>query len=238
MHAPRQLIVNADDFGLSHGVNRGIIRAHEQGIVTSSSLMVRWPAAVEAAVYARSRPQLSVGLHVDLAEWRFADEHWRLAYEVADLTDSVAVAAEVARQLDRFRDLMGRDPSHLDSHQHVHREEPVRSILQREANALRVVLRGMDREVRYCGSFYGQSDKRYPCPEAISVEALVELLRGLPPGVTELGCHPGDDAGLDSVYRTERLLECETLCHPEVRSELAREEIRLCSFIEVHGQPA
>ena len=49
----RYLIVNADDFGQSHGVNRGIIEAHERGVVTSASLMVRWPAARKAAAYAR-----------------------------------------------------------------------------------------------------------------------------------------------------------------------------------------
>ncbi len=56
MPAKRYLIVNADDFGLSEGVNRGIIRAHEQGIVTSASLMVRGAAAAEAARYARAAP--------------------------------------------------------------------------------------------------------------------------------------------------------------------------------------
>lgn len=49
------LVVNADDFGRSPGVNRGVIRAHEHGIVTSATLMVRWPAAREAAEYARER---------------------------------------------------------------------------------------------------------------------------------------------------------------------------------------
>ena len=45
----RILVVNADDFGQSEGVNRGIIEAHTNGIVTSASLMVRWPAAREAS---------------------------------------------------------------------------------------------------------------------------------------------------------------------------------------------
>src|SRR5262249_22921163 len=66
MTATRYLIVNADDFGRSAGVNRGIIQAHEQGIVTSASLMVHWPAAREAAEYGRGRPGLSLGLHFDL----------------------------------------------------------------------------------------------------------------------------------------------------------------------------
>ena len=47
--AERRLIMNADDFGISPGVNAGIIEAHERGIVTSASLMVRWPDAVAAA---------------------------------------------------------------------------------------------------------------------------------------------------------------------------------------------
>jgi predicted glycoside hydrolase/deacetylase ChbG (UPF0249 family) len=53
----RQLIVNADDFGQSAGVNRGVIEAHENGIVTSASLMVRWPDAADAARYARPAPR-------------------------------------------------------------------------------------------------------------------------------------------------------------------------------------
>src|SRR5438552_1298467 len=82
MPAQRYLIVNADDFGLSVGVNRGIIRAHEEGIVTSASLMVRWPAAAEAAAYARTAARLGVGLHVDLAEWVYQAQEWVLRYQV------------------------------------------------------------------------------------------------------------------------------------------------------------
>src|SRR2546421_12651751 len=91
------LIVNADDFGLSPGVNRGIIKAHEQGIVTSASLMVRWPAAGAAAVYSREHPGLSIGLHVDLGEWVFREDNWDCLYEVVRLADSAGVAHETDR---------------------------------------------------------------------------------------------------------------------------------------------
>src|SRR3954465_4438787 len=92
----RRLIVNADDFGLSHGVNAGIIQAHEHGIVTSASLMVRASAAAaqEAANYAKRRPQLSVGLHVDIGEWAVVAGEWRPLYEVVSADDPVAVDAE------------------------------------------------------------------------------------------------------------------------------------------------
>ena len=88
MPAKRYLIVNADDFGLSEGVNRGIIRAHEQGILTSASLMVRWPAAAEAARYAAQHPRLSVGLHLDLAEWVYRDDQWVPRYQVVPPDDA------------------------------------------------------------------------------------------------------------------------------------------------------
>src|SRR4051812_18888854 len=119
----RVLIVNADDFGLSDGVNEGIVRAHEDGIVTSASLMVRWPAAEKAAAYGR-RGGLAMGLHVDLGEWVYSEGSWSARYEVLEEESEALVAREVEYQLERFERLVGRPPTHLDSHQHVHRNDP------------------------------------------------------------------------------------------------------------------
>src|SRR5205814_975995 len=121
MSAKRYLIVNADDFGHSSAVNRGVMHAHEHGIVTSASLMVRWPAAMEAAEYARNRPSLSLGLHLDFGEWVYKDENWKPVYHVVQLDDARALCNEVSSQLASFRTLTGRDPSHIDSHQHAQR---------------------------------------------------------------------------------------------------------------------
>jgi predicted glycoside hydrolase/deacetylase ChbG (UPF0249 family) len=215
----RIAIVNADDFGRAPGVNRGIARAHEEGIVTSASLMVRYPAAAEAAAYARARPAFSVGLHVDLGEWVRSGDKWREVYGVEP------TAAEVERQLEQFRRLLGADPTHLDSHQHVHREEPVRSVVRELGARLGVPVRELTEDVRYVGDFYGEPDD-----EAISVEGLIRLLRALPEGVTEISCHPGYADGLESSYLRERPREVETLCDPRVREVLAEEGIELRSF--------
>ena len=230
----RRLIVNADDFGQSAGVNEGIIAAHERGIVTSASLMVRWPAAREAAAYARSNPTLGVGLHVDLGEMRYSEagETWVQMYEVVSHEDAAAVRREVERQLADFFSLVGRAPTHIDSHQHVHMHEPVRTVLVEIAAALAVPLRSCTPAIRYCGDFYGQSSKGYPYPEGVSVERLLQVLDDLSPGTTELGCHPGLGEDVDSMYRTERAIEVQTLCDPRVKSAVEAGNIRLISFRE------
>src|ERR1700683_3156930 len=64
----RRLIVNADDFGFTAGVNRGIVEAHCRGVVTSSTLMANGPAFSDAVQLARTVPQLSVGCHVVLID--------------------------------------------------------------------------------------------------------------------------------------------------------------------------
>lgn len=229
----RSVIVNADDFGVSDGVNRGIIAAHEHGVVTSTSLMVRRDAAVAAARYAQGRPSLGLGLHLDLGEWvQVARHDWQPTYEVVSLEDEQAVRAEVERQLEQFRTLVGRDPTHIDSHQHVHKEEPARSAARALADRLSVPLRHFG-HVRYCGEFYGQDRDGSPLHDAITAEALVAVIERLPPGVTEVACHPGDDEGLASSYRAERMLELAALCDPRVRAAFDSAQVRLRSFADV-----
>lgn len=231
----KHLIVNADDFGLSRGVNRGIMECAERGIVTSTSLMVRLPAADEAAAYARQNRQISVGLHLDLGEWILKNGEWQPRYQVVDVDDAVAVKREIERQLAAFRRLVGRDPTHLDSHQHAHRKEPARSVAWALAQSLGIVLRGNHPAVRYCGHFYGQDAEGLSRSNAISVAALEEIFAGLTDGVTELCCHPGYVADLDSLYRNEREDEVRVLCDPAARRLLNEQNIILGSFADLKG---
>jgi predicted glycoside hydrolase/deacetylase ChbG (UPF0249 family) len=233
MAAKRYLIVNADDFGQSHCVNSGIIAAYERGIVTSTSLMVRWPAAAEAAAYSRQHPNLSLGLHVDLGEWAYRGDDWVSLYQVVPIHDSTAVEDEVARQLTTFRRLVGKDPTHIDSHQHVHLHEPLRTVLTAVARELTVPLRHCSADICYRGDFYGQTAHGAPFPDAISVDGLIKILGTLPPGCTELGCHPGVGNDLDTMYCSERVEEVKVLCDPRVRSSIAAMGIELCSFLNL-----
>ena len=231
------LVVNADDLGYSSGVNRGIFDAHDRGIVTSASLMVRRPASASAAVGARSRPQLGLGLHVDLGDWVADAGEFRRHGAFVDHVDPAAVAAEVDGQIERFNEIVGHDPTHLDSHHHLHREEPLRSVLDERAWNLGIPLRHTS-EAHYCGEFYGQDANGVTLPGALRPERLAALLRALPDGANELRCHPGYAYNLASSYGMERELELRALCDARLPAVLAEERIALVSFAELRERLA
>ena len=133
----RQLIINGDDFGFSSGVNQAIIQAHEQGILTSTSLMVTGAAFEEAVTLAKAHPKLAVGLHLVLACGRSvlpvsqiphlvdAEGNFSNQPEKAGLYYHFSPAArreiplEIRAQLEKFRQT-GLPLSHVDGHVHVH----------------------------------------------------------------------------------------------------------------------
>ena len=230
MSQARFLIVNADDFGQTEGVTRGIIEAFTRGIVTSTSAMVRWPAIDEAARCSKEFPKLSVGLHLDVSEWAFQDEEWVCLYQVVDEKNAKALREEVSKQLEAFRSFFGKDPTHIDSHQHAHLSEPFRSIVLETADQLGAPVRHLGPLVTYCGSFYGQSSEGFANHDAITADSLIATLSQLPAGVTELACHPGYGDGLEGMYVHERSLELQTLCDPRVRQAIDQFGIHLVSF--------
>jgi predicted glycoside hydrolase/deacetylase ChbG (UPF0249 family) len=207
------LIVTADDFGITRGVNRGVVEAHRTGILTSASLLVSRPACEEAVALARECPALSLGLHLEL------DPH-----------DPEGAPAALERQVARFVDLVGMPPTHMDSHHDVHRDPRVLPYVRAWAQRLGVPVRGYS-SVRHFSKFYGQWGGETHL-EQISVAGLLRLLDAeLGPGVTELTCHAGYvDEGLASSYTVEREAEVRTLCDPRVREALAERGIRLAGF--------
>lgn len=196
----RYLIVNADDLGMTAAVNEGVFAAHEGGIVTSASLMVLRDDAMAAVDAVAGHPDLAVGLHLEAGE-------------------------DLRRQLDLFRQMTGRHPTHLDSHKHVHETDPeIGATAEALAAELGVPLR--NRAIRYERRFYGR--------DAISPRHLIELIEGLPPGWTEIGCHPAAGPVPTSSYDAERQIELATLRHPEVKNLLNVTSVRLCSYAQVN----
>ena len=219
------LIVNADDFGYSHGINRGVLEAHDRGVLTSASLMVNTAASLEAVRMARDAPRVSIGLHAN-----FTNE----SEQLIDTEDPHACRDELERQFDWFVERTGRLPTHLDSHQHVHRSPRPLEVFRAFAEQHRIPLRDFG-PVLYVGGFYAQWELGVSDPAHVSLEALSAILRNeVPEGVTELGCHPGyRDPSFRSIYDEDRERELATLCDPRVREVLCEERIDLISYLEV-----
>ncbi|HEX2665994.1 MAG TPA: ChbG/HpnK family deacetylase [Candidatus Acidoferrum sp.] len=215
----KYLIVNADDFGASCGINRGIMEAHERGILTSASLLVDAQGAKQAAALSRTAPNLSVGLHADV---RMELE------EPAD--DAESLAESLRRQFRRFEQLMRCRPTHIDSHHNVHRDPRALPHFLEFAREYGMPLREHSR-ARYFSKFYGQWGGKTHL-EQISVESLARMLQTeIGDSVTELSCHPGHvDAEYPTGYSLEREAELRTLCDPRVRDALAEHAFQLISY--------
>jgi predicted glycoside hydrolase/deacetylase ChbG (UPF0249 family) len=220
----KYLIINADDFGASTGVNRGILECHTRGVVTSTSLMVTGRAIAEGVAMSRDHPALAVGLHFDVCG---EDER---EFDTGDLA---AVRDEFHRQLDEFYCLLGRMPTHVDSHRHVHREEHLMPVFRELVAPLGVPLRDDDR-VNFVGGFYAQWEWKVTNLEYVSVPFLQRMLREeVPVGWTEFSCHPGyASPEYASVYRTEREAEVRTLTDQRIRHTIEDLGIRLVSYAD------
>ncbi len=225
----RRIIINADDLGASHGINRGIAESHMRGAVTSASLMVNMPATDAAILMVRELRTLSVGLHVN-----FTNEGGE---PIVDLDDTNGCRQELLAQYESFRSLAGREPTHLDSQHHIHTRSNLTPVFEDLARTVGLPLRGSP-PVNYVGSFYGQWDGQTHI-EQLTVESLTNIIISESKGeITEFGCHPGyiDDA-FETVYNHEREVELTTLCDPSLRGAIGAARLDLIGFGELLFHP-
>lgn len=133
----RKVVINADDFGLCEGVNKGIVKAHTEGLLTSAGMMANMPCADEAAAMARALPGLGIGVHLNLTEGKplcrdgrtdcLLDSTGRFKFRPGQLSwlsfisikARNAIRAELQAQIQWVFD-HGIRPTHFDSHKHIH----------------------------------------------------------------------------------------------------------------------
>lgn len=246
----RALIVNADDWNLTGGVSRGILEAHRQGIVTSTTALVNLPPDEASLAELRAAPALGVGLHLNLTWGRPLSPPEAVPSLVDDeghfRRDPRAVTArakpmearqELEAQIEAFETLFGRRPTHLDSHHHLHRYPPLEEVVLDLALTAGLPLRSQDPGFRDQLRGLG-----VPTPDHFvgdvgaepywTVSRLLDTLAGLGEGVTELMCHPGryDETLAWSRYGPQREAELAALADPEVRATAERLGIQLLHF--------
>jgi predicted glycoside hydrolase/deacetylase ChbG (UPF0249 family) len=251
-----KLIVNADDLGYSERVSAGIIRAHREGIVTATTFMTNAPHTDGAAALARATPSLDVGVHLVVTygtplvaparvrslvdrDGKFPRAKELMSRDI----DREEALREYRAQFDRARELLGREPTHLDSHHWVHdhpslewaigelaRETGAAVRIHSDAQRDRLRARGVRTPDLFAREFQYEGK--------VDVAPLLALLARLATrsGVVELMCHPGEsDEGLvrRSGYARERPTELATLVDPRVRATVAELGITLATFADV-----
>jgi predicted glycoside hydrolase/deacetylase ChbG (UPF0249 family) len=247
----KRLIVNADDFGRTRGINAGVLEAHLAGIVTSATAMVLEPVAEEGISEAiRRAPRLALGLHFAVTGGGFpASDPARLptllvdgrfARYPADLPREIP-AEEVARELDAqiflFEKMAGAPPTHLDSHHHSALHPSVQPVFAQAALRLKIPARASSaaarKELRAAGvRTPDRFVEAFYC-EGATAANLRSILAGLAHETTELMCHPGhadEELFVESTYARERERELALLCDPEIPLLLAREEVERVDF--------
>jgi len=272
--APRNLIVNADDFNSDEERNRGILETGEKGIVTSVSVIANLPFKEESMAKLKTVFGPRIGVHLNLTKGApitrrattLADESnqffkkqnaWRRA--LLDQYKLKEVEEEFAVQISRLQEL-GIQPDHIDGNNHLHVFPYIAEIVARLARdfgikKIRLPLEKFQNSRHYFQPkafkkyFFGLLARRasfmfksfgllFPehfagiqFPQVAEIKSLQTFFRNLPPGTTELMCHPGcRDASFPSSSWSQHEKELAALTNPEVLAALKHEQITLISF--------
>lgn len=187
----KYLIVNADDFGLTSGVNRAVIEGHSRGIITSTTLMANMPAFDQAVLLAKDYPALGIGLHFNITEGRPVAQAERVRSLINErqkfLGTSTALArriitgkllvedviVELRAQIERVLDT-GLHLTHIDSHKHSHALPQVCSAIIETIMDYRISAVRLPREQ---WNFYGLGGSRRMIAQSIGALGLSQLCR-------------------------------------------------------------
>lgn len=203
----KKLIINADDFGYSPGVNKGIIEAHTNGVVTSTSVIVDSIAAQEAATLG-DFPNLSVGLHLALQNPSNA-------------------ASELRDQVAKFKAITGELPDHIDVHKVSQHSPELDAVLRAYSQQYSTPIRRQG-FAKFIGSYFAPSEGN-----TSSTELLKQAIDQATDEYNEIMCHVGycDQYLLEhSSYNRPRELELQTMCSPEIKQYIAEKDLELANW--------
>jgi predicted glycoside hydrolase/deacetylase ChbG (UPF0249 family) len=256
----KRLIINADDFGFTTDVNAGIVHAHREGVLTSTTLMATGDAFDDAVRLARENPTLDAGCHLVLVQGRSLVTGRIFPDGPRDLVPMLVkrridVAAELRAQIEKIV-AAGIRPTHLDSHKHTHiipavfravvrlaREfqipyvrVPLDASLPAVRLPCRVARRYYQRLAREHGVRMTDHFLGFRLTGSLTEEALAAALRRLPEGSTEFMCHPGylgpELKQAQTRLKDSRVRELEALVSPRIRALAGELGIELASFRE------
>ena len=250
-----KLIVNGDDFGITHACNLAIIDCFKNGGLRSTSMMTNMDHCKEAAKLMKENPDLSVGIHLCLTAGKPLTEVPSLVKEdgtfnKAILSNQIPVSLEeiekeLEAQIDRFIELTGKLPDHINSHHGIEQIEGVDQILTKLSEKFdRPLRKFMNNPEDNYGPFL-QADLPFvsfhPCkspndgyqPDQM-IEALDDFMKRHPEcEFCELALHPGYvDADLMdlSSLNTGRVYDARMICSDEIKNWIRQYDIELADY--------
>lgn len=255
----KQLIINADDYGLTRSVSKGIIKAHRNGVVTSASVMINLAQRADI-IELLENPSLDIGIHLNLTVGKSILPKERIPHlvdkngyfhkrktEKRPVNDDGVVnfddvpVEEIFLEMEtQIRHFWGYDlkATHIDTHHHIHAAPKVLDVIIVSALSQDLALRTINPEmmekvrsrgVRTTDYFEG----RFFGADSINLQNLATILADTSDGVTELMCHPGelsDELGEISGYADERNTEFDVLINPELHALIKKEGIELINW--------
>jgi len=242
------LVINADDFGYSKGVNIGIIEAYQNGVVTSATMMTNMPEAEHAAALALENPGLGVGIHLvldcgapvnanvpSLVNEKGQFHKIEGLMQVAELSD---IERELNSQIEKFHSF-GLVPTHLDSHHHLHSHKKVYPIIEKIAESYHLPIRKVSADPNHSSNRHLQTTQFFIHKfygNDLTTQFFLDLLEETTSYDTaELMCHPAfiDEPLLKgSSYALQRVRELAILTDSEVRNAIERMNIQLVTYKE------
>jgi len=223
----KKLIINADDFGYRKEINRGVIYAHQNGLVTSASLFVEKEGTQEAIDLAKSNPSLGLGIHLDLDKFFEVDHHLGVVVGMAEPAASLeSIKAEARRQLDLYKSF-GFSADHLDSHHHAHLTAQVFPVICQLAREFNIPFVRTFMKFFPEGQGFDNSKKLLSENGLKSVDHFIEGWYwgnvDEPYEVAELMTHPG----YGEIWREAELAHC---CQPQLKQYFINQKIELIRF--------
>lgn len=246
----RRLIVNADDCNLTPGVTRAILECHDKGILSSTTFMINLPIERSTVRELLKRKSLGVGIHLNVTLKKAvakpasvrsllgADGNFR---KVGEQTGKPPKAADLSReyqaQIDLFKKVFSRKPTHLDTHHQTHDHPLFFRVLNDLAlkNKLPVrrsrlsVIKPAQRPAKTTDYIFGNLTKEGYWREA----TLRAVITTLPQGVSEIMCHPGyNDRDLQAIssFTAGRPEELKLFRSAGIKDLLKNFSVRLAHF--------
>lgn len=224
----KRLIVNADDFGYRTQINKAIIFAHKNGIVKSTSMLVKRDGFDEAVLLAKENPNLGIGLHIDLDNF-FDIEHGNgvvRGWINNKVPSKEIIKSEIKEQIEKMLSV-GIKIDHFDSHHHTHLNVDVLPIVVDLCKEYDV------RKIRFFDKYY--NDKFYATQmKNLLIEKNIKFPEHFIEGwyygnvdetydVCELMTHPG----YGEIWREKELIVC---CDTMLKEYCQRNDIQIINF--------